>query len=155
MRTKIEAARHAIASGNDGIQRMGDADQARRIKDMQKQINSLEAANEALQAKQPSFKELSEEQRKVGKNKLAELLKKFSLVEQVVPKLPKIDERIDRIEDNYQHLTSLFPDLCMRVEMQTLIGQAKEEINVYVDMAMRQWDFEYRKGFEELKRKYE
>lgn len=65
----------------------------------------------------------------------------------MAPKIPKINKRLDAIEDNYQSLSALFPDLCMRVEIQTLVNQMKQELNVYVDSSMRQWEFEYRKGF--------
>lgn len=73
----------------------------------------------------------------------------------MVPKIPKINRRLDEIEESYLNLKTLFPDLCLRLETQTLISQIKQEVNVYVDGAMRQWDFEYRKGFLEMQKKYE
>ena len=93
--------------------------------------------------------------RKESRNKLSKLLEKFSLVEKVAPEIPKINERLRDVEMTQYDFKSLYKDLCQRDEMSTLLGQFKSETATYVDNAMRQWEFEYRKGHDDLLKKYE
>ena len=93
--------------------------------------------------------------RKESKIRLSKLLEKFSLVERVAPELPKIKERLRDVELAQYDFKGLYRELVMRDEMNTLLVQFKSETATYIDNAMKQWEFEYRKGHEDILKKYE
>ena len=99
-----------------------------------------------MQNKYPDERELNEILRKGAKVKLSKLLEKFSLVEKVVPELPKIKDRLRDVELTQWDFKGLYKDLCLRDEMNTLLAQFKSETATYIDNSMKQWEFEYRKG---------
>ena len=93
----IETTMHAINS-NDGPRRIGDAttfeqDEVKKleqdkINNLEKEVDHLTAANQALQKRHPGEREQNEENRKESKHKLAFMMKRFSLLEKVAPKIP-------------------------------------------------------------------
>jgi len=75
--------------------------------------------------------------RKEGRTKLTKLLQKFSLVEKIVPEIPKFKERLQDLELNQYDFKSLYKDLILRDEMNTLLIQFKSETAAYIDNAMK------------------
>ena len=93
--------------------------------------------------------------RKESKIRLSKLLEKFSIIEKVVPEIPRIKERLKDIELAQWDFKGLYRELCMRDELNTHLVQFKSETATYIDNAMKQWEFEYRKGHDDLLKKYE
>lgn len=125
------------------------------ISRQQKEIHELEDANAALQRKFPEQRELNQLLKKESKMKLSKLLEKFSLVEKFVPEIPKIKDRIREVELVQHDMRGLYRDVCLKDEVDALLVQYKSETAAYIDNAMKQWEYEYRKGHEEMVKKYD
>ena len=64
-------------------------------------------------------------------------------------------KRLSEVEESCREFKNLYRNLCLRDDVLMLTSNLKAEMAMYVDMAQKQWEFEYRKDHSEAMDRFE